>query len=198
MAPYARKSGYEYMSLDEFEELLLDKPENEKWELIGGRVIRGMVGARWEHNRIIQNISSTLLFQLRAKGSACRPFVETFWLKEKSMDLSVFPDIIVRCGRLMDGATHVSDPVVLFEVLSQGTQARDRHEKWALYQRLPSLKHYVLVQRDRAYIDIFSRGGAEWNAYQALESLDATLRLPAIDFEMPVAEIYRDVLDQPA
>ena len=35
---------YEYMSLDDFEELLLDKPADEKWELIGGRVIRGMVG----------------------------------------------------------------------------------------------------------------------------------------------------------
>ncbi len=30
---------FEYMSLDDFEELLLDKPENEKWELIGGRII---------------------------------------------------------------------------------------------------------------------------------------------------------------
>jgi hypothetical protein len=49
---------FETMSLDDFEELILDMPTDEKWELIGGRVIRGMVGARWEHNRIVQNIAS--------------------------------------------------------------------------------------------------------------------------------------------
>lgn len=39
-------SQYEYMSFDQFEELLPDKPADAKWELIGGRVIRMMVGAR--------------------------------------------------------------------------------------------------------------------------------------------------------
>ena len=33
-------SQYEYMSLDDFEELLADKPADEKWELLGGRVVR--------------------------------------------------------------------------------------------------------------------------------------------------------------
>lgn len=46
-------SQYEYMSLDDFEELLPDKPADEKWELLGDRGVRMMVGARWEHNRIV-------------------------------------------------------------------------------------------------------------------------------------------------
>ena len=126
---------YEYMSLDDFEELLLDKPADEKWELIGGRVIRGMVGARWEHNRIVANILSTLMNGLRGKGSDCRPFAETFWLKQRFLDLAVFPDVMVRCGPLPPDAISLDDPVVLFEVLSKGSVQRDRLEKWALYQR---------------------------------------------------------------
>ena len=51
---------YDYMSLDDFEELLADKPRDEKWELIGGRVVRMMTGARWEHNYLIQNIAGGL------------------------------------------------------------------------------------------------------------------------------------------
>ena len=51
-------SQYEYMSLDDFEELLADKPADEKWELLGGRVVRMMVGARWEHNRIVRTYSA--------------------------------------------------------------------------------------------------------------------------------------------
>ncbi len=60
---------FEYMSLDDFEELLADKPANERWELIGGRVVRMMVGARWEHHLITQN----LRFELRRRLDAAMP-----------------------------------------------------------------------------------------------------------------------------
>ena len=52
-----RAFKFETMSADDFEDLILDMPADERWELIGGRVVRGMVGARWEHHRIVQNIS---------------------------------------------------------------------------------------------------------------------------------------------
>ncbi len=189
-----RAFKFETMSADDFEELILDMPADEKWELIGGRVIRGMVGARWEHNRIVQNITVAMMNDFRGKRSPCRPFVETFWLKEKLLELQVFPDVMVRCGPLEPGAVHLSDPVVIVEVLSPGSETRDRHEKWALYQKLESVKHYVLVARDKAHVEVFSRGEAGWSGFQVLEGLEAKLRLQAVDFETPLAEIYRDVL----
>ena len=42
---FVQRPGFEYMDLDDFEEYLADKPEHEKWELIGGRVVKLMVGA---------------------------------------------------------------------------------------------------------------------------------------------------------
>ncbi|MBI1867809.1 MAG: Uma2 family endonuclease [Methylocystis sp.] len=187
-------SQYEYMSLDDFEELLADKPADEKWELIGGRVVRMMVGARWEHNRIVANILSTLLAGLRAKGSSCRPFAETFWLKERLIDLACFPDVMVRCGPLPPDATSLDDPVVLIEVVSKGSAQRDRWEKWALYQRLPSLQHYVLVERDQLAVDVFDRIEGGFFERPRLSAAEETLRLPAIDFDMTLAEIYREVI----
>jgi Uma2 family endonuclease len=190
-----RAFKFETMSADDFEELILDMPADEKWELIGGRVIRGMVGARWEHKRIVQNITVAMMNDFRRKGSACRPFDETFWLKEKLLELQVFPDVMVRCGQLEPGAVHLSDPVVIVEVLSPGSETRDRREKWELYQKLDSVKHYVLAARDKAHVEVFSRGEGEWSGFQVLEGLEKTLKLPAVDFEMTLAEIYRDVLN---
>jgi Uma2 family endonuclease len=187
-------SQYEYMSLDDFEELLADKPADERWELIGGRVVRMMVGARWEHQRIVANVSTAMLAAFRAKGSGCRPFAETFWLKKKLLDLAVFPDVIVRCGALPPGATSLDDPTVLVEVVSKGSAQRDRHEKWVLYDRIPSLRHYVLIERDSIAIDVFDREENGFLLRPRMESPADVLRLPAIDFEMPLAEIYRDVL----
>ena len=41
-----RPFKFETMSADDFEDLILDMPADEKWELIGGRAVRGMVGVR--------------------------------------------------------------------------------------------------------------------------------------------------------
>jgi Uma2 family endonuclease len=98
MSKAMRSDGFEYLDIDDFEELLADKPENEKWELIGGRVVRLMVGARWEHHIIVRNIAYEMTSQLRRAGAPCDLFSETFWLKERFLDLAVFPDIMVRCG----------------------------------------------------------------------------------------------------
>ncbi|WP_363349155.1 Uma2 family endonuclease [Methylocystis echinoides] len=187
-------SQYEYMSLDDFEELLADKPADEKWELIGGRVVRMMVGARWEHNRICQNVATAMMTDFRRKGSNCRPFAETFWLKERLLDLACFPDVIVKCGPLPPDATSLDDPVVLVEVVSKGSAQRDRWEKWALYQRLPSLRHYVLIERDQLAVDVFDRVEGGFFERPRLERAEDLLRLPAIGFELSLAEIYRDVI----
>lgn len=187
-------SQYEYMSLDDFEELLPDKPADEKWELIGGRVVRMMVGARWEHNRICQNVSTAMMNEFRRRGSDCRPFQETFWLKERLMDLACFPDVMIRCGPLEPDATSISDPIVLVEVVSKGSAQRDRWEKWGLYQRLPSLRHYVLIERGYLAVDVIDRVEGGFFERPRLSKPDDRLKLPAVEFEMSLAEIYRDVL----
>jgi hypothetical protein len=56
--------------------------------------------------------------------------------------------------------------------------------------------HYVLVERDRAYIEVFDRVGATWSGVRILEGLDAALELPEIKVSVPFAEIYQDVLSK--
>ena len=177
-----RKS--ERMSLDDFEELLLNRPEDEKWELIDGVLVKGMVGARVEHHIIISNIDYALHDHFKRNGI----------LKKRENDLAALPDVMVRCGKIEPGATSVEDPIVLFEVVSPGSEGKDRLIKRIAYQKLPSLKHYVLVERDRPFIDHYIRTPEGWRGEVPLETLDAVLRLDAIEFEMPVAEIYRDVI----
>lgn len=187
-------SRYEYMSLDDFEELLPDKPADEKWELIGGRVVRMMVGARWEHNYIIQNISAAMMTDFRRRESDCRPFPATFWLKERLLDLACFPDVMVLRGRLPPAATSIDDPIVLVEVVTKGSAQRDRWEKWGLYQRLPSLRHYVLFERDHLAVDVIDRVEGGFFERPRLGAVGDMLSLSAIGFEMTLAEIYRDVI----
>lgn len=185
---------FDYMSLDDFEELLADKPRDEKWELIGGRVVKMMTGARWEHHFIVQNLNFSLSRHLRDRGSSCRVFTESFHLKESALESSLLPDIIVRCGAMTPGATSLNDPTLLIEVMSDGSVGRDRVEKWHVYRKLPALQHYVLVERDKPVIEVFDRAGEAWFQNRLIEGLDAVLALSALDVTIPLAEIYRDVL----
>ena len=185
---------FDYMDLDDFEELLADKPRDEKWELTGGRVVKMMVGARWEHNFIIQNLSFALTSRLRAKDSPHRVFAQTFYMKNKGVESATLPDVMVRSGSLELGATSCDDPAVLVEVMSRGSESRDRSGKWTVYRRLASLQHYVLVERDEALIEVFDRTGEAWANRRVLEGLDAVLDLSALAVSVPLAEIYRDVL----
>ncbi|MBV8567644.1 MAG: Uma2 family endonuclease [Methylobacteriaceae bacterium] len=189
---------FERMSLDDFEELLADRPANERWELIGGRVVKMMVGARWEHHRIVQNMTVFLANRFRATGSSCRVFDETFYVKDQTLDAAALPDVMVRCDPLEPGATSLDDPIVVIEVMSQGTEARDRLQKWQIYQQLSSLRHYVLVTRDRAHVEAMDRDAGSWSGFRVLDGLDAVLDLPAIGTSIPLSEIYRDVLAPPA
>ena len=182
------------MSLDDFEELLAEQPWDERWELIAGRVVRMMVGARWEHNRILSNFGAALDARFRAAGSPCRTLRETFRYRENDLSSSLLPDLIVHCEPLARGATFLNNPTVVVEVLSEGTQRRDREEKWAVYREIASLKHYVLVERDRAHVETIDRIGAEWSGFRIADGPDAALRLAAVGVEVPLREIYADVL----
>lgn len=191
-----QRPGGRLMDLDDFEEYLADKPEHEKWELIGGRVIKLMVGARWTHHRIVQNINFSLTRHFRERGSSCRTYTETFWLKQRFLKLAVFPDVMVHCGPVSPDATSVEDPVALFEVVSPGSADRDHLEKGELYRRLPSLRHYVLVKRDWAQVEILNRADEQaWISPEPIEGLNAAVPLPALGIDLPLAEIYRDVLE---
>jgi len=154
-----------------------------------------MVGARWEHGRIVQNIASHLHQGFRAKGSSWQTFAETFYMKSRPLDAALLPDVLVVCGGIEAGTTSVDNPTVLIEVLSPGTEARDRLEKWRIYQQLPALQHYVLVARDRPHVEVYDRVDGAWSGFRVVEGMDATLELSAIQASLPLGEAYWGVFE---
>jgi Uma2 family endonuclease len=93
-------------------------------------------------------------------------------------------DIITE--RAIEGA-----PDLVIEILSPTTEVRDRLEKRLAYQRLPSLKEYVLVAQDKLAVEVFRRDPDGWE----IESYRAgdTVRLTSIGFTVAVNDVYLDV-----
>ena len=73
--------------------------------------------------------------------------------------------------------------------MSPATELADRTEKRREYQRLASLRHYVLVAQDTPRVEVYTRTAEGWQ-FEEIEGLDAILPLAAFEITVPLAEVY--------
>lgn len=171
------------MTLPEF----LDWEEHQelRYEFDGFRPV-AMTGGTARHE-LIGNRLRTLL-TTRLDGKPCRCWGPTTKIEVK--ERIRYPDAHVSCVQVAPEATVIPEPVVVFEVLSPSTSRTDRIEKLREYQATPSIQRYVILEQDSIGAMVFSRRGDLW-VTDVLTEAD-TLRMPEIDIELRLAEIYAD------
>jgi Uma2 family endonuclease len=157
--------------------------QRERYEFAGGRLVL-MAGGSEDHNDIQINLLTSLKRRLR--GGPCKPNGSDLLVRINDRT-GRFPDASVTCGR--EGKHYVTAPVGVFEILSPAAELTDRTDKRREYQRLESLRHYVLIAQDAPRIEIYSRTGPSWR-FEEIEGLDAALPLDALEITLPLAEIY--------
>ncbi|HEU5073477.1 MAG TPA: Uma2 family endonuclease, partial [Polyangiaceae bacterium] len=110
--------------------------------------------------------------------------------------LATYPDVTVVCGkseRDPDSPTHVTNPKVVVEVLSSGTEDYDRGEKLLHYQQVTSLEAIVLVDYRSSSIAIWSREPDGWRRNQFGNG--QTARIDAIRCQLDVDAVYAAARD---
>jgi len=137
-------------------------------------------------------IQRNLLFVLtgRLQGKPCRPHGSG--LKIQVAGRIRYPDAFVVCTPIPANGRWVTDPVVVFEILSATTAATDMVEKNAEYRATPSIQRYVILQQTHAGATVFSRRGPDWLA-DIVAGDGAMLALPELAIEIPLAELYADL-----
>lgn len=88
-------------------------------------------------------------------------------------------------------ATRFTDPVVIFEVMSDDSARRDLLTKNAEYAATPSLRRYIVLAQDEMAGTMFERVGADWVGH--LLRPHSILAMPEIGIELPLAELYEGV-----
>jgi Uma2 family endonuclease len=185
---------YEPEPLISIEEYLEFEAQSElKHEYCDGRMW-AMAGGTGAHNTICFNIGASLGAQLR--GSSCRGFTADQRVRIPDTKLYSYPDATVVCGeaKFEDSAeTTLLNPTVLVEVLSLSTESRDRGLKWARYQKLDSLRDYLLVEQNSAHIDHYARqADGSWRMLP-LDGLDAEVQLSGAPATLPLSEVYEHI-----
>jgi Uma2 family endonuclease len=86
----------------------------------------------------------------------------------------------------------LTNPTVLFEVLSPSTEAYDRGRKFELYRKIESLQEYILLAQDRPFVERYVRRGNTW-VLSDLSTLDDSLQLESIGCTLALRDIYDKV-----
>jgi Uma2 family endonuclease len=108
-----------------------------------------------------------------------------------------YPDLSVVCGspRFHDERKDVLlNPTLIVEVLSPGTEAFDRGEKFHRYrEHLASLQEYLLVSSSLPMLELYRRREqGEW-LYSAVTAPEGELLLPAVSCKLRLADVYEGV-----
>lgn len=83
----------------------------------------------------------------------------------------------------------LTNPIAIFEVLSETTAQTDRTDKLEEYLNLPSLQEYFLVQQDAIRIERYQRlAGERWEYATFQEGL---LPIPSVGLQLEIQRIYK-------
>lgn len=167
----------------------MDRAAEFRREYIGGDMLL-MAGNSREHVMIVTNLVRE--FSSALKGRPCDTYSTE--MRTKSSDTAyAYPDVIIACGEpqfLDETFDTLTNPTVIFEVLSPSTRDYDRGEKFTNYKHLETLRHYVLVAQDRPFVELFTiNSSGEWERLEVV-GLDSTVYLPAVDCSVAMSDIY--------
>jgi Uma2 family endonuclease len=186
------------LSLISVEEYLKTERESStKHEYLGG-VVYAMSGGRNRHNLIAGNVFGSLWTRLR--GQNCRPFNSDTKIRVRLPGHTRFyyPDASVVCRPNPIDDTFQDAPSLVLEVLSDSTRRLDLGEKKDAYLSLASLDVYLLAEQTRPAIVLFRRTDQGFSR-EVHSGLEATLPLPEMGIELPLAEVYDGVpFEEPA
>jgi Uma2 family endonuclease len=133
--------------------------QRQRYERIAGEPV-AMSPERIEHARIKGRVWAALDRAIRAANLPCEALPDGVTI-EVDDDTDYEPDAIVNCGPPAPGeAIAATNPVVVVEVLSPGTQSIDFADKLADYFRVPSIQHYLIVRARRREVIHHRRDGA--------------------------------------
>lgn len=178
-----------------FEEFLdWERRQERKHEFEDGQPVT-IAGGTEAHNTIQANLIAPAAPKLR--GSGCRAFPSDM-LVHTGTGRGRYPDMTIDCGPRRGANLVAPNSKVVFEVLSEETQRRDRTVKLADYNATPSIAHYVLIEPGEPLVHVYSRGPhGDFNLHpQEVRGLDEMVVLPAIGITLAMSEIY-DGLDLP-
>jgi Uma2 family endonuclease len=168
-----------------------EEQQNLRHEYLDGEIY-AMTGGSLNHSEIASNFN--FLLKAHLQPGICRVLTSDARVKIHGSDDYVYPDLSVTCSDLDRNAIQfVSEPCLVIEVLSPSTEAYDRHNKFKLYRRSPSLQEYVLVNTEQIEVEVFRKN--DRNRWEILNlGAGDVVELESVNFTFPIEQLYQGII----
>jgi Uma2 family endonuclease len=157
-----------------------------RYELVDGGVV-AYAAPTPDHGAILAGLGTALGNPVRGRKDGCRPETGSGAVPRNQLRPTArIPNALARCGDL---------PRVVFDVVSVSElrACRARNQRRGHLQDTEGVAEIVEIYQDDAAGHIYRRtDGGQWSA-EAVDGIEAVLRLDSIALELPLAEIYEFV-----
>lgn len=175
------------------EYLELEVNSLDRHEFINGEIIL-MAGGSPNHNEITSILNAILRVGLKGKPYSIFSSDQRVWVPQ--LNNYTYPDVIVAAKpiELQSGRTDtITNPLLIAEVLSKGTKAYDRDEKFAAYRSIPSFQEYLLIDQYRLRVEQYSKTDANKWIFSESSCAGDRLMLTSISVEILVSDLYENI-----
>ncbi|MEG4419274.1 Uma2 family endonuclease [Microcoleus sp. LAD1_D5] len=175
------------------EYLELEINSQDRHEFINGEIVL-MAGGTPEHNEITSILNAILRVSLKGKPYSIFASDQRLWVPQ--LNNYTYPDVMVvaRPIELQSGRTDtITNPLLIAEVLSKGTKAYDRDEKFAAYRSIPSFQEYLLIDQYRLQVEQYSKTDANKWIFSEYSCMGDRLSLTSVAVEISLADLYENI-----
>jgi Uma2 family endonuclease len=184
--------------MTEAEYLAMERAAAVKHELWSGEVF-AMTGGTLAHAMLAANGIGALSAALRERS--CQVLSSDAKVHVPLTRGFVYPDVSVVCGAIQtydETRDVLLNPVLVIEVLSEGTERFDRGDKFAGYRSIASLVDYVLVSQQARQVEVYTRQDDGAWLLRTYDGERPTIDLPSVEAALALDDLYRGVLDAAA
>jgi Uma2 family endonuclease len=165
----------------------------DRHEFINGEIIL-MAGGTPDHNEITTNLIFVLKLALKGKPYSIFASDQRLWVPQ--LNNYTYPDVMVVAKpiELQSGRTDtITNPLLIAEVLSKGTRAYDRDDKFAAYRSIPSFQEYLLIDQYRLRVEQYSKTDANKWIFSEYGVIGDRLMLTSVQVEIAIADLYENI-----
>jgi Uma2 family endonuclease len=168
-------------------------PDGDRWEIIAGTAYDMSPAPRIKH----QNITSNFHIKLKTHpDNTCYTGIAPTDVVFDEYNV-VQPDVFLVCAKSKITENNIQGPPdLIVEVVSKGTEVKDRREKKNLYERF-GVKEYILVFPEREYVERYCLEEGKFGSPEII-NWDEILRLTVFEFEINLWEIFEKEKPKPA
>jgi phenylacetic acid degradation protein len=182
------EDGQRHFSIQDY--LYLEEGSNNKHEYYEGTIF-AMAGAKPEHNKIVFNVTRSMILQMQ--GKSCDVLGSDQRVHVPANSFFTYPDLTIVCDQptFYTDKMSLTNPSVIIEVLSPTTKDYDRTTKFRLYQDVPTFQEYILIDSRSVLVEHhYKNANGEWIC-QTWDQFTDHLAIKIAGVTLLLSDIYK-------